>query len=182
MPTATRVPPPSTPVVPAPRQRVAAAPAAGADRETGSPLTAPTAPRRSQTRALSRFVVAGLVGNLAHAVVFLLLGAWTPLHVTAVNVSATVVSTLVANEMHRRFTFPGGTGTPWFRGHGVGGAAAVLGLVLSTSALAAWHHLVPGAGALSGLLLVHAVTGLVGLVNFLALRTVLRPGRPGGLR
>ncbi|WP_337059727.1 GtrA family protein [Kineococcus sp. G2] len=148
-PTATRVTPPPAPLEPAPARRAA--------------------------RTLPRFVAAGLTGNAAHAVVFLMLGAWTALPVAAVNVSATVVSTLVANEMHRRFTFPGGAGTPWFRGHGVGGAAAVLGVVLSTSALTAWHHLVPGASALSGLLLVHAVTGLVGLANFLALRTVLRP-------
>ncbi|WP_432534385.1 GtrA family protein [Kineococcus arenarius] len=138
-----------------------------------------TATPVAPTRTLPRFVAAGLTGNLAHAVVFLLLQTCTPIPVAVVNVSAAVFSTLVANEMHRRFTFPGAAGTPWFRGHGVGGAAALLGVVLSTAALAVWHHLVPGASALSGLLLVHAVTGLVGLANFLALRTVLSP-RPAG--
>ncbi|WP_432482679.1 GtrA family protein [Kineococcus esterisolvens] len=164
------------------------APAPTSPERTPSAPCVPAAPRRAPGgRALPRFVLAGLAGNAAHAVVFLLLGAWAPLPVAAVNVSATVVSTLVANELHRRFTFRAAPGTPWFAGHGVGGAAAVAGLVLSTSALTAWHHLVPGAGDLSGLLVVHVVTGLVGLVNFLVLRSVLRSpvavprqGRPGG--
>ncbi|NAZ85251.1 GtrA family protein [Kineococcus indalonis] len=123
---------------------------------------------------LLRFVLAGAVGNGAHALAFLLLGAATALPVAAVNVVAVALSTVLTNELHRRFTFHHGARTSWFKGHGVGGAAAVAGLVLSTAALTAWHHLVPGAGRGSGLLVVYAVTGLVGLSNFVLLRSVLR--------
>ena len=128
-----------------------------------------------QAWTLGRFVVAGLLGNVAHAVVFLLLGALTASPATFNNVVAVVVSTLVANELHRRFTFRGARSTSWFKGHGVGGAAAAVGLVLSTAALSAWHHVVPGASEASALVVVYTVTGLVGLTNFLALRSVLRP-------
>ena len=124
--------------------------------------------------ALPRFVLAGLVGNGAHALVFLLLGAATALPVAVVNVLAAVLSTLLTNELHRRFTFRRAVRGSWFKGHGVGGATAVAGLVLSTAAVTAWHHLVPGAGQLGGLLVVHLVTGLVGLGNFVLLRSVLR--------
>ena len=131
---------------------------------------------------LLRFVGAGAAGNAVHAGLFLLLAA-TTLPVAAVNVAATVVSTVTTNELHRRFTFTAAAGTPWFRGHGLGGAAALTGLVLSTSALTLWHHLAPGAGAASGLLVVYSVTTAVGLTNFLVLRRALRPAevdRPAG--
>ena len=160
--------------------------AAGADGEqtprVSNHRTARRQPLRTTRReqlvqawTLGRFVVAGLLGNVAHAVVFLLLGALTASPATFNNVVAVVVSTLVANELHRRFTFRGARSTSWFKGHGLGGAAAAVGLVLSTAALSAWHHVVPGAGAASALAVVHTVTGLVGLTNFLVLRRVLRP-------
>lgn len=136
---------------------------------------APPPGRLARAGTLGRFVVAGLTGNAAHAAVFLALTAWAVVPVVAVNVVAVVVSTLVANELHRRFTFPGARSTSWFRGHGAGGAAAAVGLVLSTAGLAGWRHLAPDAGEVGGLLVVHAVTGLVGLTNFVVLRSVLRP-------
>lgn len=143
-----------------------------------SPPAPPVLARRERVArvwTLGRFVLAGLTGNVAHAAVFLALSAWAVVPVVVVNVVAVVLSTLVTNELHRRFTFPGGRSTAWFKGHGAGGAAAVVGLVLSTAALAAWHHLVPGASGASGLVVVYAVTGLVGLTNFLVLRSLLRP-------
>lgn len=132
-----------------------------------------TRPRWTPPWTFLRFAGAGAAGNLVHAAVFLLLTA-TPSPVAVVNVVATVVSTVTTNELHRRFTFRAAA-TPWFRGHGVGGAAAVTGLLLSTSALTLFHQLRPEARALGGLLLVQAVTAVVGLTNFLVLRRALRP-------
>ncbi|WP_369054816.1 GtrA family protein [Kineococcus terrestris] len=158
--------------------------------ETTAPWTAPARVALPRPRALSvppvlraraarlgtplRFVGAGLAGNGTHALVFLLLVRFAPVPVAAVNVVAVVLSTVATNELHRRFTFRGGASTAWFKGHGVGGAAALTGLVLSTTALTLWHHLAPGASGASGLAVVYAVTGTVGLVNFLVLRRVLR--------
>lgn len=142
----------------------------------------PRAPRVTSPRppwTLLRFAGAGAAGNLTHAGVFLLLAA-TTVPVALVNVAAVVLSTLVTNELHRRFTFRGAAGTPWWRGHGVGGATALGGLVLSTTALTLWHRWVPGAGPVSGLLVVQSVTALVGLTTFVLLRRTLTPRTPVG--
>ncbi|NAZ76249.1 GtrA family protein, partial [Kineococcus sp. T13] len=138
------------------------------------PPPAPWRRRSAEAWTLGRFVLAGAAGNGAHAVVFLVLGAATALPAAVGNVLATVVSTLVANELHRRFTFRAAGSGAWATGHGIGGAAAVAGLVLSTLALTGWHSLVPGASDLSGLVVVHVVTALVGTTNFLLLRVALR--------
>ena len=155
-----------------------AAPAPTAAARTAAPPVAARRRRSAEAWTLARFVVAGATGNGAHAVVFLVLGAATALPAAVGNVLATVVSTLVANELHRRFTFRAAGSSAWSTGHGIGGAAAVAGLVLSTLALTGWHRLVPGASDLSGLVVVHVVTALVGASNFLVLRVALRaPGR-----
>ena len=88
-----------------------------------------------------------------------------------VDVLATSICTVVANEMHRRFTFRGASGGgSWTTGHGTGGAAAVLGPLLSSGALTLWQHVVPTAGHLSALIVVQALTAVVGSGDFLVLR------------
>ncbi|WP_432492327.1 GtrA family protein [Kineococcus gypseus] len=161
MDTAARVAP-APPVRPAPRP--APRPLAGAPAVAGRT-------RRAEAWTLLRFAAAGLSGNAAHAAVFLAAAA---LPAAVAHVLATALSTLVTTELHRRFTFRAAARTPWYRGHGTGGAAAAAGLAASTGALLAQQHLFPLAGHLAALLVVQLTTAAVGTVNFLLLRAVLR--------
>ena len=129
--------------------------------------------RLSEVWSLLRFFVAGVTASASYGLVFLLLGAVTPANAHVLNVIATIASTLVANELHRRFSFRGASNASVSRGHGVGGVNAVVGLLLSTLALAGWHHLVPDAGNTSSVVVVYAVNAVVGLFNFLTLRHAL---------
>ena len=129
--------------------------------------------RLSEVRALLRFSIAGITASASYGLVFLLIGAVTSAGAHVLNVVATIISTLVANELHRRFSFRGASNASASRGHGIGSANAVAGLVLSTLALAGWHHLVPDAGDTSSIIVVYVVSAVVGLLNFLTLRHAL---------
>jgi len=129
-----------------------------------------------------RFVAAGLTASVSYGLLFLALGAVTDAPDLMVNLVATVVSTVLSNELHRRFTFRSSGRGSVVRGQGAGSAMAVLGLLVNSLVLAVWNLLVPDAGAVSTLAVAYCVNGLVGLVNFLVLRRVLggrgRPRRP----
>ncbi|MGN8245795.1 GtrA family protein [Cellulomonas soli] len=124
-------------------------------------------------RALVRFVAVGFTANGSYGLVFLLVGNLTHRGPALLHVLATAVSTLVANEMHRRFTFAHATKRSWLRGHGVGTATALVGFVATSATLSWWHVVAPGASHLSSVLVVYATTAAVGLGNFLTLRRTL---------
>jgi putative flippase GtrA len=152
-----------------------------APRSNVRPVGAVTAPpgRRSSGQ-LVRFVVAGLTSSASYAVVFLVMARVLAAGAIASNIAATLFSTVLANELHRRFSFRGAVAATMPRAQGAGAVMAALGLAASTLALAAWHRVAPEAGAASSLVVVYAVTAAVGLANFLAMRTVLgaRPSHP----
>ncbi|WP_300011322.1 GtrA family protein [Pseudonocardia sp.] len=67
--------------------------------------------RHPLTVQLTRYVVAGGVGTLTNALVYLLLRNWWDL--LPANLAALVVSTLVSTEVNRRFTFSGAEVHRW---------------------------------------------------------------------
>ena len=146
-------------------------------RPVAAGTTSQRRPSAADAWALLRFALAGAVASASYGVVFLVLATLTAAGAQLLNLVATVISTLVANELHRRFSFRGAPEGSLARGHGVGGANAVAGLVLSGLALAGWHHLAPHAGPVSDVLVVYAVNAAVGLVNFLVLRHALGADR-----
>lgn len=60
---------------------------------------------------LARYAVAGGVGTLVNALIFLTLRTWWDL--LPANLAALVLSTLVSTEVNRRFTFSGEQGHAW---------------------------------------------------------------------
>ena len=119
-----------------------------------------------------RFVLVGGVTTLVYAVLFTVLEGfgYLPAHV-----AATAVSTVLANEFHRRLTFHAGERVHWLTAQLEAGGVTVIGLFLTSTSLGVLNALVPDARVLTQVALVVTVTGLVGLMRFVALRWLFRP-------
>jgi putative flippase GtrA len=114
-----------------------------------------------------RFVLVGGSSNVVYALVFLLLHSRGTF---AANVAGVVVSTALANELHRRLTFHASARVRWFPAQWEGGGLALVGLALSTLSLALLDFWLPSAGGLVQAVAVVAVSAFVGVLRFLALR------------
>jgi putative flippase GtrA len=121
-----------------------------------------------------RFVAVGLVTSATYGVVFLLLGSFTDAPHLVINVAATADSTVLGNELNRRFTFRAGAAGSVARGQSAGLGMAAIGLLVSSLVLTGWQWISPEASDLSTLLVVYATTGLIGIANFAVQHTVLR--------
>jgi putative flippase GtrA len=117
---------------------------------------------------LARFAVVGAISSALYALVFIALEG---LGSQPANLAGAVASTLLANELHRRLTFHAGGQVSWFTAQWEGGGLAGVGLVATSLALAAVHGLVGDVGTGAQLGLIAAVTGAIGLVRFVALRS-----------
>jgi putative flippase GtrA len=125
--------------------------------------------RQDDARAqFARYVVVGAVSSTVYALLFIGLGGFGD---QPANLVGAIVSTLLANEMHRRLTFHAGQQVSWFTAQWEGGGLAVVGLVATSFTLAGVHMLVGDVGTAAQLALIAAVTGAIGLVRFIALRT-----------
>lgn len=124
---------------------------------------------------LIRFALVGGLSNISYVLLFLsLTGAGTLL----ANVAGSVVSTILANELHRRLTFHAAERVGWFTAQWEGGGLALLGLGISTAALAALEVLAPTLAEPAQAAAVLAISAAVGGLRFLALRgLVFRPLR-----
>src|SRR3712207_11131 len=120
----------------------------------------------------ARFVLVGASTTLVYALLFATLErlGYLPAHV-----AATAVSTLLANEMHRRLTFHAGERVHWLTAQLEASGVTVIGLLLTSTSLGVLNSLVPDASVITQVALVVAVTGLVGLMRFIALRWLFRP-------
>ncbi|WNV75304.1 GtrA family protein [Geodermatophilus sp. DSM 44513] len=120
----------------------------------------------------ARFVLVGGSTTLVYAALFVALEGfgYLPAHVVA-----TAASTVLANEMHRRLTFHAGERVTWLTAQLEAGGVTVIGLLLSSAALGVLDSLAPDAGVVTQVALVVTVTGLVGLMRFIALRWLFRP-------
>ena len=120
----------------------------------------------------ARFVVVGGLSSAVYALVFL---ALTRFGDQAAVAGGAIVSSVLANELHRRLTFHAGDRVTWQAAQAEGGALVVVGMVLTGLALY-WWDLVAGPGtALADLAVIAVVTGVIGLVRFAALRWLFRP-------
>lgn len=130
-------------------------------------------PRRCRLRGdgtaaqFTRFVLVGGSSNIVYALVFLLLRGQGSL---LANVTGVALSTVLANELHRRLTFNAAERVDWLPAQWEAGGLALVGLALSTSALALVGLWFPSAPGVVQAILVVAVSALVGVFRFLALR------------
>jgi len=130
--------------------------------------------RRDDTFAqFVRFVLVGGSSTAVYAVLFLALewlGGYLPAHVVA-----TVTSSVLANEMHRRLTFRAEERVSWLTAQIEAGGGSLFGLGATSVALG-WLDATTGAAhPVLQITLVAAVTGLIGLIRFIALRWIFRP-------
>jgi putative flippase GtrA len=116
----------------------------------------------------ARYVVVGAVSSALYAVLFIGLDVFGA---QPANLVGAIASTLLANEMHRRLTFHAGQQVSWFTAQWEGGGLAGVGLVATSLTLAGVHALIGPVGAAVQLCLIAAVTGAIGLVRFVALRS-----------
>ncbi|MEU1204534.1 GtrA family protein [Nocardia sp. NPDC005825] len=116
---------------------------------------------------LIRFAVVGGVSNIAYVLMFMAVNGSGAL---VANIAGSVVSTAIANELHRRLTFRAAGRVGWFSAQWEGGGLAAIGLVISTAALAGLDFWAPGLGELGQATAVLAVMAAVGGMRFLALR------------
>ncbi|MDN5932897.1 MAG: GtrA family protein [Pseudonocardia sp.] len=116
---------------------------------------------------LARYVVAGGVGTLVNALVYLLLRTWWDL--LPANLVALVLSTLVSTEVNRRFTFSGEEGQPW-RAHVQTVGMVAFYAVYSTAVLLALTAIVDRPTPLLESVTVAAASVLGGAARFLLLR------------
>ena len=120
----------------------------------------------------ARFVLVGGATTLVYAALFATLEGlgYLPAHVVG-----TAASTLLANEMHRRLTFHAGERVHWLTAQLEASGVTVIGLLLSSAALGVLDSVAPDASVVAQVALVVTVTGLVGLMRFIALRWLFRP-------
>lgn len=128
--------------------------------------------RRDDTLAqFARFVLVGSSTTLVYALLFL---PFQGLGYLAAHLIATVVSTVLANEMHRRLTFHAEDRVGWFTAQWEASTVAAIGLV-ATSATLGWVDTTAAEGnAALQITAVVTVTAIIGLLRFIALRWIFR--------
>ncbi|MFC4030801.1 hypothetical protein ACFO3J_04880 [Streptomyces polygonati] len=126
--------------------------------------------------AFARFVVFGGGVTLLGSGALLLIGDRIPL--AAGNAGVTVATTLLATELHCRFTFH--RGAAGWSDHGASGLTVLISYLFTTGALLAFDTLHPHSGALLRQGVYLAASGLAGVGRFLLLRLVVFAGARSG--
>ncbi len=116
---------------------------------------------------LIRFALVGGFGNIAYVLLFIALSGSGTL---VANTAGSIVSTVIANELHRQLTFRAAGQVGWFTAQWEGGGLALIGLLISTAALAGLEFWAPGLGEIAQAGAVVGVMAMVGGLRFLALR------------
>lgn len=139
-----------------------------------APWTARLADRLRQDDMLAqfaRFVLVGGSTTLVYALLFITLETFGYL---VAHLIATVASTVLANEMHRRLTFHAEDRVGWFTAQWEASTVAALGL-LATSATLGWvNTTAAGDDVALQITAVVTVTAFIGLMRFIALRWIFR--------
>jgi putative flippase GtrA len=119
-----------------------------------------------------RFVLVGGSSTAVYALLFIVLErfGYLPAHIIA-----TVASSAMANEMHRRLTFRAEDRVSWLTAQIEAGGVSLFGLVTTSVALGWLDSATGSAPVFLQISLVAAVTGLIGLIRFVALRWIFRP-------
>jgi putative flippase GtrA len=123
-----------------------------------------------------RFVTVGVISTAVYFGLFLALRFAGE---QVANLAGVVLSSMLANELHRRLTFHAGDRVGFRTAQVEGGGLAVAGLIATSTALAAFDGVV-GDSRWAEVLLIACVTGAVGLVRFVALRLWVFSGHAHG--
>jgi putative flippase GtrA len=126
----------------------------------------------------ARFVLVGATSTVFYALLFLSLQG-AALGYMSAHVVATVASSVLANDMHRRLTFHAGERVSWLTAQVEAGGVSLVGLLATSSALGWLDAATGSAHPLLQISLVAAVTACIGLMRFVALRWIFRPTVPG---
>lgn len=120
---------------------------------------------------LTRFALVGGMSTVLYALLFLALhpAGYLPAHVTA-----TVVSSVVVNELHRRVSFHAGQRVSFLAAQWEAGTVSLIGLAATSAALGWLDATTRNAPAALQIALVVAVTTVIGTLRFLALRWLFR--------
>ncbi|WP_439651146.1 GtrA family protein [Nocardia panacis] len=116
---------------------------------------------------LIRFALVGGSSNVAYVLLFFAMHGIGSLWA---NVAGSIVSTIIANELHRQLTFHASDRVGWFTAQIEGGGLALVGLGITTAGLAALDLWAPGIGGTMQAAAILAITAAVGGLRFVALR------------
>ena len=124
---------------------------------------------------LLRFALVGGSSSLVYALLF---SALQGLGAQPANMIALVLSSVLANDLHRRLTFHAEQRLSWLTAQWQGGGVSLISLVATTLALGWLEQVNAHAGLLLELALVGAVFAIIGGLRFLALRWLFLLRRP----
>jgi putative flippase GtrA len=126
----------------------------------------------------ARFVLVGGTSTAVYSVLFLSLqGIWFSYF--SAHLVATAASSVLANELHRRLTFHAGQRVSWMTAQIEAGSVSFVGLVATSAALGWLDAVTVSTHPALQIALVAAVTASIGLMRFVVLRWIFRPGDPG---
>ncbi|MER5275143.1 hypothetical protein ABT025_05220 [Streptomyces sp. NPDC002809] len=120
--------------------------------------------------AFVRFVLCGGGVGIASSFAVAALASWIPW--VLANALITVVSTLLATELHARFTFGAGGRATW-RQHGQSAGSAAAAYVVTCLAMFALPQLVEAPGAVLEQAVYLSASALAGVARFAVLRLVV---------
>ncbi|MEU9594158.1 hypothetical protein ACGF7W_21680 [Streptomyces sp. NPDC048219] len=132
--------------------------------------------------SFARFVVCGGGVGLASSFAVAALASWMPWALA--NAAITVVSTLLATELHARFTFGAGGRATW-RQHTQSAGSAAAAYAVTCGAMLVLQQLVAAPGAVVEQVVYLSASALAGVARFAVLRLVVfarnrsRPAAPG---
>jgi putative flippase GtrA len=139
-----------------------------------APWTERLAHRLRQDDILAQFTRFLLVGGSTTLVYALLFIPLRELGYLVAHLVATVASTVLANEMHRRLTFHAEDRVGWFTAQWEASTVAAIGLV-ATSATLGWIDTTAAEDQVwLQITAVVTVTAIIGLLRFIALRWIFR--------
>ncbi|MFE1952136.1 GtrA family protein [Streptomyces sp. NPDC059524] len=120
--------------------------------------------------AFVRFTLCGGGIGVASSFAVAALSSWIPW--VLANALITVVSTLLATELHARFTFGAGGHATW-RQHAQAAGSAGAAYAMTCLAMFVLHQLAPGASALTEQAVYLTASALAGVARFAVLRLVV---------
>ncbi|MCM6773811.1 GtrA family protein [Nocardia sp. CDC159] len=116
---------------------------------------------------LIRFALVGGLSNIGYFLLFLACYGGGP---QLANLTGSIVSTALANELHRRLTFHASGRVNWLTAQLEGGGLALAGLAITSASLAILDIVAPTLDDIAEALAVVAITAAVGALRFLTLR------------
>lgn len=123
----------------------------------------------------TRFVLVGAATTAVYAALYVSLSGFGYL---SAHLVSTVLTTMLANELHRRVSFRAEDRVDWFSAQWEAGGVALVGLVATSTALS-WLDSAAGAAPLAlQIALVASVTATIGVLRFVALRWLFRAQEP----